>query len=172
MRTVTIGFSKPKEFKIFAKLIMWYEESDWSHAYVKFNAVNIERHLIYQASGRMVNFEGSIHFENHALSIHEYQIDVTDEQYKSVMQFCVDNAGVKYGILSALGAGLVKLGKKLNISIKNPFEDGNRSQFCSELAARVLNQLSLINLDYDLDDITPKDLKEALDEIPEAKKVL
>lgn len=170
MRTIIIGFSKPKEFKILAKLIMWFEKTDWSHAYVKFNAITIERNLIYQASSKMVNFEGSIHFETHAIPIHEYQIDIDDEKYKSIMQFCVDNAGIKYGILSALGAGLVKLGKKLNISIKNPFEDGIHSEFCSELAARVLNQIYL--LDYDLDDITPKDLKEILDKIPEAKKIL
>ena len=163
----------PEQFQPLAKLIMLFEGTDFSHAYVKLDSIAYERTLIYQASGKAVNFEGNIHFSTHVQPVYEYLLEVEDSIYKSIMQFCIDNAGIPYGLKGTIGAGIVKIVKILHKDIKNPFYDGMNSEFCSELAARILNLVLLNQLNYEkFDDITPKDLKLILDKIPQAKRIL
>lgn len=172
MKQVIIGFSRPKEFKVLAKLIMLNEKTNYSHAYIKFNALSFDRSLIYQASGKQVNFEGSVHFNTHAILVEEYEISIEDDLYKRLMQFCIDNAGIPYGLKATIGLVWVKINKLFGKKIDNPFNDGDASLFCSELA---YNCLKLINESSDTDigeDISPKDLNDLIKNNQNIKRIL
>lgn len=161
MRKVIVGFSRPKEFKILAKLIMLSENTNFSHAYLRTESPTYERSLIYQASGKEVNFEGKIHFETHAIIVKEYEVMVSDEVYKVLMQFCIDNAAIPYGLKATIGLAWVKINKMFGKKIDNPFIDGDASLFCSELAYHCMNIVDPNSTEPD-EDISPKDLNDIL----------
>lgn len=160
MTKITIGFSKPKSFKIHAWLIMKIDNSSFDHAYLKFHSINLNRDIIYQAIGKGVEFIGSTLFDVNSQPIEEYSLDVEDDNYLKLMQFCVDNAGISYGFLQVIGAGIVKIMSKFGKTIENPFYDGTDTEFCSEVVARCLDTVDPKQFNLKAENITPKDLNE------------
>jgi hypothetical protein len=100
MRTIVVGFSRPKKWNLLSWLIMKIQRTNYSHVYVKFYSNSLERELIYQASGLQVNFVGSILFYNHHLAVKEFELDVSDESHINALRFAVDKAGTPYSIKS------------------------------------------------------------------------
>lgn len=164
MKMVIIGFSKPKKFKLHAALIMLLDKANFDHAYLRFRSENLERDIIYQAIGKGVEFRGKTLFEHTTDIVEEYKLNVEDEKYKKLMQFCIDNAGIPYGFLQILGACIVKFFAKIGKQIKNPFDNGLNSEFCSEIAARCLNLIEGEEIIKDVESISPKDLQTLLKE--------
>src|SRR5690349_251313 len=103
MKTIAIGFSRPKKFNILSWLIMKVQRTEYSHVYVRFHSDSLDRDLIYQASGLQVNFVGGTLFKDHHLTVKEFSLSVTDETYKNTLQFAVDKAGMPYSIKQLFG---------------------------------------------------------------------
>jgi len=151
MRKITVGFSRPKGkiFPVFSWAIRAYQGwTDYSHTYVKFTSSSLGRDIVYQASGLQVNFIGSKLFYDHVHVIDEFEFEVTDEAYKKVMQFCIDNAGKPYSMRDIF-AILLKIDKLL---------DGNKKFICSELVAHILQDCINISCEKAPGLVTPKDL--------------
>jgi len=151
MKYITIGFSRPKgkKFPIFSWGIRFFQGwTDYSHVYLKFSSNSLDRDIIYQASGTQLNFMGSKIFEDHAHMIEEFVLEINDTDYRSLLQFCIDNAGKPYSIRDIL-AILLKSRKLLD----------NESGFvCSNLMGYILQNYLKITLNKDYEMYTPKDI--------------
>ena len=158
MRRIIVGFSRPKKFGIFAKLIMWVDKIPYSHVYIKWHWNGIGRDIIYQASKFAVNFESNITFDGHALSVEEYEVDISDDCHKKMMQFCMDNANKPYGFKEILGFAWVKIVAKFGKKIRNPFPSNGSSFVCSTLGAEILQITDILDDSVVSEDIDPKDL--------------
>lgn len=110
----------------------------------------------------MVNFMNSETFEQEALSVHETQIEISQETRSKVLQFAIDNCGKPYGTKEIAGLAVVRIAHWLGKEIENPLADTDRSLICSELASRVLRDCLNIKLPKDPDDMTPLDVYELL----------
>jgi len=166
--TITVGFSRPKSgFVPFAWAIMWYQGSDFSHSYIRFKSNSLDRELIYQASSTMVNFWGATYFESKETIAAEYEIEVTDDQYRQLMQYFIDNAGKPYGVLQ-----LVAMFVNRTFGIKlDALTNGDREFVCSELVARILSDLDIPEGTENLDYMLPVDVKHICDTSPRFKRI-
>lgn len=156
MKTISIGFSKSaKKFAIGSIAIRAYMQTDYSHVYIKFYSKSLDRTLIYEAVGSGVRFIGQEKWKNHAIEMHSYDLEISDESYIKLIQFCVDNAGEEYAFCQNLG---VVIAKMFNLE-KNPFQKG---QNCSEITGELL-KLEGFRICKDINLATPKDIKRILD---------
>lgn len=167
MTNVIIGFSKPKKWKIFAALIMWFYDVPYDHVYVKFYSKRYDRDLIYQASKMMVNFMSPSVFEEENVVIQEFTLPISAKSKKKAMQFAIDNAGKPYGILECLGLAWIKICANFGHKVKNPFGDGRTTYVCSELGAFILRDCDL-KLPDDPENLSPKDLYDFLTELSQS----
>lgn len=156
MKTLQVGFSKPKNkcLPIGSWLIRLYQRSAYSHVYLKFYGKSINRWLVYEAVGNGVRFIGSTMWEKHAEEVDSFTLDVEDELYTKIMQYCVDHAGIEYGFMQNIGIAIARLFKMNN----NPFRKGKN---CSEAIGEVL-ELKGYQIDKPLDLMTPKDVYNVL----------
>lgn len=159
MKKIKIGFSKRRKFNFISQSIMVLERTPFSHVYVRISSESLSRDLIYEASGTAVHFKAVKLFDRDNIVVEEYEVDLDDDTYIKVMQFCVDNAGMPYGLMSLLGFVPVYLGRSLGRTWRNPWRDGDRTYVCSELGAVILN-LAGGGLLLGETEITPKALYE------------
>lgn len=151
MKTVTVGFSKStKKFAIGSVLIRWYMGTPYSHVYLKFKSQSLDRTLIYEAVGAGVRFIGANRWSGHAEEVSSFEIQVSDDNYTKLMQYCVDNAGIEYGFWQNLGIVVANVCKLK----KNPLTDGSN---CSEAIGEIL-ELEGYKINKDLNLLTPKDI--------------
>lgn len=168
MSTVTIGFSRPKKFWVpYSWLIRAADGfTPYSHTYIKVRSEKYNRTLVYQASHTMVNFMGKAAFDDEALVIREFTLNVSDETMKRVMQFAIDHAGEPYDLKSVFGIAVIKIarifGKRMSA---NPFGNG-RGFFCSELVGAILVEAIGTRLYLMLSTMTPRDIYQALEAMP------
>jgi hypothetical protein len=152
-----IGFSKPKSnIALFAKLIQWVEKRPYDHVYIKTQEPMDLEYVIFQASKEMVNLYNKDIFFNDNVCIKEYQIEIDDKQYALLWNFIMNNLGVPYSLKSDFGILLTKI-----FRIKQPFNSGYSSEFCSKLAAQICNLLGIVKIDNP-DAVDPSSLDKIL----------
>jgi hypothetical protein len=166
---IKIGFSKPKKWFVpFSWAIRALYNTKYSHTYVRWYSSGVKVDVAYEASGTSVHFTCKEVFNKKTQIIHEYELDITREQYMSLLHWCMTNAGVSYGTKQAVGIGIMKM---FDLS-HNPLGDKNK-QICSEVVAHILNEIKDLGIGVDFEKASPKDIKTFLDSIPEiAKKIL
>jgi len=162
MQTIKVGFSKPKTWKPFAKLIMFGYDIPYDHVFVSWHSANLDRDIIYQASSTMVNFMSPVVFAANNDVVAQFDVQISDESYKKLVQFAVDNAGVPYGIKEVVGLILVALAAKLGKTINNPFSDGGTTYVCCELAGVILDDFAGASIAGNQDNWTPKTIYDYL----------
>lgn len=126
----------------------------YSHVYMKFYSASLDRTMIYEAVGKGVRFIGLERWKEHAQEVASFELQISDENYKRLLQYCVDNAGTDYGFLQNMGILIANLFKLK----KNPLKDGKN---CSEEMGDVL-ELEGHVFDKDKDLLTPKDIYKIL----------
>lgn len=167
MEKIIIGFSRSsKKNAIFSKLIMAVEGTPYSHVYIKFYSGKLDRWIIYQASHTMVNFMGEGVFNKEETIIEEFTFDISDDVKNSMMNFCLDHAGEPYGITSVLGIGYVKLMQLFKKKVDNPIKTGFNNWFCAKIIAALLESCTNVNIEEDIETITPKDLHPIVKNLP------
>jgi hypothetical protein len=178
MEKIIVGFSKPSKnikFPIVSWAIRLIERTPYSHVYIRWYSDSLERDIVYQASGTMVNFVGMNVFSEHAEPVHEFEIECSKETIKKTKQFAIDKAGYPYGVKQIVGILFVKIASLFGKKIKNPFADGGRTYVCSELVAEILKEKFGIKIEEDLDAAGPKYVCSAMTEasktIPSIKKL-
>lgn len=152
MPKINVGFSKNK--MLISKLIRWLEKTEYSHVYLRFHVSQLNRDVIYEAVGSNVRFVGENTW-NFNTVVEEYEWEVSEEEYKQILQFAIDTSGKHYGIFSMLGLGIVRVASYLGITLNNPFSDGDKNFVCSELAAIIMKKYFL---NTSQDNIFPKDV--------------
>jgi hypothetical protein len=162
-KCLIIGFSKPSSFKIHAWLIEKLDGSTFDHAYLRFYLNhNVNREIVFQSIDVGVQLVSQNEFSSKSTPVIEYQLDISEEQYTSLLQFCIDNAGKSYSLWGVIGEGLVKLFSKFGWGIKNPFDSRDKTYFCSELVAQCLNYINPSKFNLNADNISPNDLNKLL----------
>ncbi len=155
MKKIYVGFSRPKGklCPCFSWGIRAFQGwTPYSHVYVKIESKSFERDLIYQASGLQVNFMGSNYFYEHVHMIEEFEVSISDENFKKMVQFCIDNAGKPYSKRD-IAAILFQ---------KEEWLDGRDKFICSELAAIILEDYTDVSFNKPLGLVTPKNIYEML----------
>lgn len=166
MNNIRIGFSKPKNklFPWFSWLIRVYENTQYSHVYIRWDVEGLQEKICYQASGLQVNFIGQKIFEEEILPVHEYSLisALSPENQKELLKFCISNSGVPYGIKQIFGIVIQKL-FRLN---KNPFADNSNSFVCSELIGTIFKEIFNLSPEVSLDNMLPKDVENIIMQHP------
>lgn len=154
--TITIGFSCPKNrvLPIGSWLIRLYEKTPYSHVYVRFYSESINRTLIYEAVGGGVRFVSLAKWEDHAQEVASYTLEVKKCNAVSLLQYCVDHAGVEYGFMQNIGIVIADI---FNLK-RNPFRKGKN---CSEAIGELLRTEGY-RLPKEPNLLTPKDIEQIL----------
>jgi hypothetical protein len=109
-----------------------------------------------------VHFVGKNLFEKHKEIVSEYELTLTEEQYRKVIALMIDHANLPYAILQLFGMAFVCFMKKLGVTIhKNPLSSGKEEQVCSEAIA-ILCEAMGIKIDLDKDLVGPNYLRSVI----------
>lgn len=169
MKTVIIGFSRPKKWKPFAWAIMLFDNSDISHAYTRFDSYRWDSSFIYQNAGTQTHFLGGKRFKEINRVVREYEIEVPDHVEAEVGSFCVQREGTSYGVMQVIGKGLCILVEVLSlgkIKIKNPFKSKTD---CIEETAIILAQGLRVDVPLDMDTVSVKPFENFVAKLPNVK---
>lgn len=143
---IVIGFSTAVGFKVVAMAIRAFEGTAYSHVYMRYYSSKLDRDMIYQSNIDNVHFTNKEHFLEKNKIIEEYAFKVTPEQRIKIQQKCIDRLSLQYGSLQLIGMAYAQIMRKLGMTPKNPFWDGEKTQVCSELVGHIL-----IELGYEID---------------------
>ena len=155
MRKIIIGASR--NTKIGSELIQWWIDANYSHVYIRWNLEQQDRDIVYHASHGMVHFRSFENFSNENIIVEEFELELSDEQFKKISSKCIDLAGQPYSKLELLQILLCDIAKG---SIK--FED-QPGYICSELMCELLEDLGYV---FEKPNflVTPKDIIDKLKE--------
>jgi len=157
MKSIIVGFSRAKSpWAIGSKIIQETEKRDFSHCYIKYEDALTGFIMVSQASLGMVHECTVDRFLDANISVEEYKIECTDEQFLEFYRFNKLNQGVKYSFIQLIGLAFVKL-----FHVSQWFKNGDSEFICSEWAARILMILGRPMPD-NLDQFTPSDLQKQL----------
>lgn len=156
MRSITIGFSTPKKFKLASSFIRFFEGSKFSHIYIKMEASpksKLPFAKVFQASHGDVNAVAYDVFKESNKIFHEYEIEVTSEKYFEVASWLWHQLGKPYGFTQLLG-----------IAFKVKLSNNRSDRFiCSELAGMILKTFLNYDISKSLDYIGLNDIKNILE---------
>lgn len=156
MNRIYVGFCKPKNtfFPIFSYLIRWVQGTEYSHCYIRWYSRSLDEDMYYHAKGVSVNFMASEVFLDKNRDVEVFPIEVTDDQKRDIVKWCVNNAGKSYDLLGVFGVGYVLFMKKFGKKVVNPFRNGKASMYCLEQVAYLMKDA----LQLDISDIESMDL--------------
>jgi hypothetical protein len=137
---VRIGFSRHRGFAPLSWAIMLVEGTPFSHAYLKFYSASMERWLVYEATGKGVFFKSLAIFDEHAETVEEYELPISEEHRVRLMRWAVDQSGKPYGRLQIVGILAMRVARKFGFTIRNLFTNGRTQFICDELVAEALVQ--------------------------------
>lgn len=158
MKQITIGFSRAStKFPIFSWLIMLTQKTPYSHVYLKYTNDYADRVIYYQASHTLVNYMNESTFLGQEKVVEEYTFNVSNDAFKAVLQFAIDNAGKPYGTLSIIGLAVVQVAMLFGIKMHNPLKEAGGTWICDQLIAQLLVSSANVKLLMPLDDMTPAD---------------
>jgi hypothetical protein len=124
---------------------MWVERRPFSHVSVQLAEPATQLPLIFQASKGMVNFFYKAEFDKHNVVTHSYEVPTTSLQYLEIWTYAVQKMGSDYSWLNLVSIAMAKVFK-----VKSWFNDGDNSNICSELAARVC-AISKFEMPYNIE---------------------
>lgn len=165
MKRFRVGFSKPRKklFPIFSWAIRLFEGTEYSHVYMRWQT-QWGTWICYQASGTALNFMGEKAFIHGLDIIEEFEMSCEDEAWDRTMEYCTRLSGTSYGLKGAIGMAVSFIFGKS----KNVFSDGEETQYCVELIARLLADLGY-NFNKDAEMIRLKDLNGYIRKVSEGK---
>lgn len=163
---VYIEFTSPKKQNPFSWIIQKVQKTPYSHVRLRWvSSTGVD--IVYEASRASVRFVGPIAQTTHPVFVHDsFKLGMTKEQYMDMVRVCMTYAGVQYSFLQVFGIGLASL---LGLNT-NPFTNGARGQICSELVARVFQEVYGKELGVDLDKAGPLEIHRALERMYDRTK--
>jgi len=149
MKKLIIGFSDGGN--MLSALIKYTTKSLASHTFIMLPE---ENNLVYQASGRAVNYENYKHFLSHEKVIELYELELTDEEYTRLRDFRNSKVGDPYASRELVGFLWVLACRQiLDMAVRNPLSMGDHAYICVDI---VTSHLSIGNTEGTK---TPEDLR-------------
>lgn len=160
---MSIGFSRPKKWKLFSWLIMLVEGTEFSHTFISWKCTNIDRRKVYEAVGSGSRKISNKTFKKHAYITDIFQFEVTYDELFKIDQMTHDEAGTPYGYRHVLGLLIMRIknafyrliGSK-NKAV-NKYKDGRYSQICVEAGAYTVELAKRIDIPGDIEDYGMRD---------------
>lgn len=143
MTTFSVGESKPKKFKLFAALIMWFEGTKYSHVFITWKD-NLGLRWVAEAKGSGIRMLSNKQFKEKASVVNIYNYDSNQVGINKLTEYSWQNMAKSYGYAQIYGLlemrVLNKLYRGLGSKRKaiNRFTDGEASQICCEFAIRCI----------------------------------
>lgn len=159
---IHIEFTRPRNklFPFFSYGIRLVENTKYSHVRLKWYNNRKDIWVVYEASGSNVKFKGPLAQKEEPVTvIKSYTVSIDKPKYDKLVKLCLENSGLNYGIMQIFGILLVKIFKLK----KNPLSQGRKSQVCSEVVGRFLQEIIDIGHDLNLDTAGPKDIELTLE---------
>lgn len=156
MRSLVVGFSTPKKFKLASFFIRLFERSEYSHVFIKMNpssSSSLDFSKVFQASHGDVNAISYDVFKEQNKIFNEYEIKLTDQKYFEIAHWLWHQLGKPYGFLQ-----LIAIAFGFNIS-----KNKDSAFICSELAAMVLRDHLNYDINKNLDYIGLNDIKKIME---------
>ncbi len=155
MRTLRIGFSTPKKFKLPSFLIRTFEKTKFSHTFIVMEGRgNLPFDKVFQASHGDVNCLTYDNFKEDNKIFHEYTWDVPDKVYYGAATFLWNQLQKPYSIKQLLSIAL-------NIKISN---NNTEKYICTELAGIILRDHLGFDISKSLDYMGLRDIQHLLEE--------
>jgi len=174
MKTIVVGFSRPKKWKPYAQGIMLVDKTNFDHGYLRFDSPRWDCSFIYQSSGHRTNFMGGDYFFNENIAVEEYEIPISSEEEATLGKLMVSREGLPYAVLQVIGKAIVatvfmcSYGK---IRLSNPFRGNDMKTDCIEEIAIVLSHACKVNVPLDMNTITPKPFRDFIAALPNVKRI-
>jgi hypothetical protein len=153
MKIVVGASRKSSGITIGSELIQLWQNTDYSHVYVRWYLDDQEREIVYQASRGSVHYQSLGNFTKDNTIVKEFVLEISCEQFKKMSQKCIDLAGQSYSMLE-----LAQIFFNGIFNIKFADQPG---YICSELIGELL-----IDLGYKFSKpsylLTPRDIIETL----------
>jgi hypothetical protein len=155
---MSIGFSRPKDWKPVAEAIMGFEDTDFSHVFVTWKCTNIDRRKVYEAVGSGSRKISNTRFKEANYVVDIFQFEISCDDLFKIDQMTHDQAGTPYGYKHLLGLMIMRVQNYFHRLLKtgkrtgNPFKDGNYSQICVEAGAYVVELAEGIDMPGDIED--------------------
>jgi hypothetical protein len=161
MRTIRIGFSSPKKFKIGAELIKLWAGKSYSHTYI--NWVDDQgRDIIFQSAHGTVHTLLKDNFELENIIHKEIFLEITEEQYQALRDFCYYYCGQVYAtsdlVIIVLYDIAIRLGGK-------PIFEDVEGFICSEILSLALTNILDIELPKPTYLMRPDDVEALLETV-------
>lgn len=153
MDNIIVGFSKPKKWKPFAWLIMIGYGIPYDHVYIKLYLDDFENFIVFQASQLTVNLMGSYFFENNNI-IDEFELPISKNNKKDLLNFCYNTIGKPYSIKEAIGLALIRIFQLFDIKFNNPFN----GYVCSTLVGYILKGYLNKDISDNINNLSPLDI--------------
>lgn len=163
-RKIIVGFSKPQNrpLPIFSWIIRAVDNTEYSHVYLKIKSESLDEMLLYEAANGYVNFRSLELWNQKNAVVAEFEVDITDEQLKILLKWCIKNSGKPYSVKQLVGIGWNYVRKAFNYPPKNIFKNEEDGMVCSEVLARILSVVYGIDTGIDFDLVDPRDIYEIL----------
>lgn len=139
MRTIYVGFSSPKSWKIGSASIKAWIKKPYSHVFVAWKSDYFSRVLVYHAAHGNVHFLSLDRLLQENVIVRLFKLEVSEEQYAKLVTKCIDLAGEQYGYSELLKIIVKDLCDSVGIQCKIIKND--RGYICSELLAELLLDL-------------------------------
>jgi hypothetical protein len=167
--TVSVGLSKPKKKKIFSKILMLIEGTNFSHVFVSWQCEFIDRRKVYEAVASGSRKISNVRFKEDSEVVAIYEFEVDEECLRKIDQYTHDESGTPYGFKHLVGIGIMRIknffkrlaGKKENAT--NPFRDRHYSQICVEAGAYVIELGTKVDIPGDIENYGLKEFGIFLD---------
>ena len=156
MIKVVVGASRNSEGKIGSEAIQWWMGTDYSHVYVRWHLTTQDKEVVYHAASGMVHFVSLDNFTKHNTIVREFDLYLTDDQFKKFSARCIDLAGEKYSYIELLQIFLSDVsGGKIRLKDQPGY-------ICSELLCELFDSLG-IQLNKPKFLVRPDDIVKALE---------
>ena len=152
-----VEFTRPKKFSFVSACIMMFERTKYSH--VRFQWQEGDQTMVYEASGSSVKFLGEIAQGQSPVVIAScFSFDLSDAQWQEFKRLRMKFAGIHYGVMQVAGIILSRIFRFKS----NPFSNGQYSQICSEVVARILHDIFDVTTEFDFDMAGPRKIHKLL----------
>ena len=152
MSILSIGESRPKEFKVFSRATELFEfdrkdAGKHSHIFISWKD-HLGLRWVAEARGTGVRMLSNVEFKRDNEIVNIYHYDATSAGINAMIEYIWANLAKKYGYKQIYGLAEMRVLNKLyrelgrENSAVNRFADGESSQICVEFALRCLEAAS------------------------------
>lgn len=161
---LTVGFSRSKKkFAPASWAIMAYQQTMFSHTYIRLTPKSLPSDIIIHASEGKVQRMSETQFDKRHLVVEEYKLDLPDDIYQKVKNEMHEISGDDYSIIQNVGIILVDFIAIFGKHIANPWQKGWN---CSEFVMDMLKIAFPTKYDHiDSNTVTPKQIRNMLKKV-------